>query len=96
MLLLIAVLGGLGAATRFVVDGSVKARWTRVFPLATLLINVSGSLLIGLLNGAYLYHGLGPKWLAVAATGFCGGDTTFSTAARHHAPRRATAPGAPS
>lgn len=79
-LLLIAVLGGVGAGTRFVVDGSVRSRWTRVFPLATLLINVSGSFLIGLLNGAHLYRGLGPTWLAVAATGFCGGYTTFSTA----------------
>jgi len=80
MVVLIAVLGGAGAASRFVVDGSIRARWTRVFPLATLLINVSGSLLIGLLNGAHLYHGLGSTTLAVAATGFCGGYTTFSTA----------------
>ena len=79
-LLLVAVLGGIGAATRFVVDGSVRSRWTRVFPLATLVVNVSGSLLIGLLTGAHLYHGLGPRWLVVAATGFCGGYTTFSTA----------------
>lgn len=78
--LLIAVLGGIGAATRFVVDGSVRSRWTRAFPVATLVVNVSGSFLIGLLNGAHLYHGLGPTWLAIAATGFCGGYTTFSTA----------------
>jgi len=77
---LIAVLGGIGAATRFVVDGSVRARWSRVFPLATLVVNVTGSFLIGLLAGAHLYHGLGPTWLAVGATGFCGGYTTFSTA----------------
>jgi CrcB protein len=80
MVILIALLGGVGAATRFVVDGSIRARWTRVFPLATLLVNVSGSLLIGLLNGAHLYHHLGSATLAVAATGFCGGYTTFSTA----------------
>ena len=78
--LLVAVFGGLGAATRFVVDGSVRARWSRVFPLATLAVNVSGSLLIGLLAGAHLYHGLGGTWLLLAATGFCGGYTTFSTA----------------
>ena len=79
-LLLVSLLGGIGAATRFVVDGAVRSRWTRVFPLATLVVNVSGSLLIGLLTGAHMYHGLGPRWLAVAATGFCGGYTTFSTA----------------
>ena len=65
--LLIAVLGGVGAAARFVVDGSVRARWTRVFPLATFVVNVTGSFLIGLLAGAHLYRGLGPTWLAVAA-----------------------------
>ena len=80
MVLLVAVLGGIGAATRFVVDGSIRARWVRVFPLATLLVNVSGSLLIGLVNGAHLYHGLGSTAATVAATGFCGGYTTFSTA----------------
>ncbi|WP_456787658.1 fluoride efflux transporter CrcB [Cellulomonas sp. P5_C5] len=79
-LLLVALLGGVGAATRFMVDGAVRSRWTRVFPLATLVVNVSGSLLIGLLTGAHLYHGLGPRMLLVAATGFCGGYTTFSTA----------------
>ena len=79
-ILLIALLGGVGAATRFVVDGSVRARWTRVFPLATFVVNVTGSFLIGLLNGAHLFHGLGQSWLVVAATGFCGGYTTFSTA----------------
>lgn len=80
ILLLVAVLGGVGAAARFVVDGAVRSRWTRTFPLATLVVNVSGSFLIGLLTGAHLFHGLGPTWLAVAATGFCGGYTTFSTA----------------
>ncbi len=76
----IALAGGAGAAARFVVDGLVRARTTSVFPLATVVVNVTGSLLIGLLAGAALFAGLGPTWLAVAATGFCGGYTTFSTA----------------
>ena len=76
----IAVAGGVGAATRFVVDGLIRAHWRGVLPLATMLINVSGSLVIGLLNGAAFFHGLGPTWLVVTATGFCGGYTTFSTA----------------
>lgn len=77
---LVALFGGFGASARFVVDGLVRARWTHVFPVATVVINVSGSLVIGLLNGAALFHGLGPTWLVVAASGFCGGYTTFSTA----------------
>lgn len=80
LILAVSVCGGLGAVTRFLVDAYVRARWTHVFPLATALVNVSGSLLVGLLSGASLFHSLGPTWLVVAATGFCGGYTTFSTA----------------
>ena len=79
-LVLVALLGGLGAAARFVVDGTVRARWSRSFPVATLLVNVTGSALIGLLAGAVTYHGLGPDWSIPAMAGFCGGYTTFSTA----------------
>lgn len=80
MILVIAAFGGLGAATRFVVDGLIRGRWSHTFPVATVLINVTGSLAIGLLAGAGLYHGLGSDLHAATATGFCGGYTTFSTA----------------
>lgn len=79
-LLLVAFLGGLGAATRFVVDGLIRGRRSRAFPLATVLINVSGSALLGLLAGASAYHSLPTTVYVVAAVGFCGGYTTFSTA----------------
>ena len=45
-----------------------------------LLINVSGSLLLGLLTGLVLFSGASPDWRTVVGTGFCGGFTTFSTA----------------
>lgn len=80
LVLAVALAGGLGAAARFVVDGAVRGRTALVLPLATIVVNVTGSLAIGVLNGAALWHGLGPTWLVVAATGFCGGYTTFSTA----------------
>jgi len=79
--LLVAVLGGLGAATRFWVDGAVRARGRTVLPVATIAINVTGSLLIGLVAGAHLYLGLPATWQLLLATGFCGGYTTFSAAA---------------
>ena len=78
--LLVALLGGLGAATRFVVDGSIRRRWSPAFPVATVMINVSGSALIGLLSGAVAYHSLPLTIYVIAAGGFCGGYTTFSTA----------------
>lgn len=78
--ILVALFGGLGAAARFVVDGLIRGRWSRVLPVATVTINVSGSLLLGLLTGAHLFHGFGSVWFTAVATGFCGGYTTFSTA----------------
>ncbi|SKC57105.1 fluoride efflux transporter FluC [Krasilnikoviella flava] len=83
-LLLVAVAGGLGAAARFVVDGAVRARTPcAAFPWATVVVNVSGSLVIGLVTGVLLGAGdpasLEP-WRIGVATGFCGGYTTFSTA----------------
>ncbi|GGC07369.1 fluoride efflux transporter FluC [Cellulomonas carbonis] len=77
---LVALLGGLGAATRFVVDGLVRSRARGALPVATVVVNVTGSLLLGLLTGAHLFHGLGSLAFTAAATGFCGGYTTFSTA----------------
>lgn len=78
LILGLSLLGGLGAATRFVADSAINRWWPHEFPLATLIINVSGSLLIGLL--AATVGTSSPQGFALAATGFCGGYTTFSTA----------------
>lgn len=77
---LIAVFGGAGAASRFVVDGLIRARWTTTFPIGTVTINITGSLLLGLLTGAALTGAIGGHGLDAATIGFCGGYTTFSTA----------------
>jgi fluoride exporter len=75
--LAMALAGGLGAATRFVVDGEVRRR----FPLLpTAVVNVTGSLLLGVVAGLVLRGGLPAPWAAVLGTGFLGGYTTFSTA----------------
>ncbi|MDX1888860.1 fluoride efflux transporter CrcB [Mycolicibacterium sp. 050158] len=72
--------GACGAVARFLVDSSVKARWRTAFPWATVAINVTGSLLLGILAGLVLFQGQAAAWQTVAGTGFCGGYTTFSTA----------------
>jgi len=77
---LVAVLGGAGAATRFVADGLIRSRWSAVFPVATVVVNVTGSLLLGLLVGASAAGAVGEPLLTAAGAGFCGGYTTFSTA----------------
>ena len=83
--LAVPLAGGLGAAVRFVVDSAVRARWPlptkggRVWPLGILVINVTGSLSLGLLTGWGLQRGPS-DWLVIAGTGLLGGYTTFSTA----------------
>ncbi|WP_420362374.1 fluoride efflux transporter CrcB [Curtobacterium aetherium] len=78
-LVFVALGGGVGAALRFVLDGLVKARLTR-FPLGTLLINVSGSFVLGLLTGLGEAGTIAAPAVAVLGTGMMGGYTTFSTA----------------
>ncbi len=77
---LICLFGGVGAATRFVLDGIIRARRTHKLPIATIVINVSGSLLIGFLVGAHLSGPMTGSTYLVGTLGFCGGYTTFSTA----------------
>ena len=78
--LLIAVAGGAGAALRALVIHHVGIRRSDPLPLGTVLVNASGSLLLGILTGLSLYHGLGTHLLAIIGTGLCGGYTTWSTA----------------
>lgn len=80
MIVVLFLLGGVGAATRFWVDGAIRARRPGPMPVATMSINVAGSLLIGVLLGLQLGGVLAPDGFAMLATGFCGGFTTFSTA----------------
>jgi len=80
MLILTLVLAGaIGAVSRYVVDDLVKSRFPGDFPWGTLVINVSGSLVLGVVTGMALYHGLGPIPKTAIGTGFCGAYTTFST-----------------
>ena len=77
--LFVALAGSLGAVCRFVVDGHLKAAYSPSFPWATVIINVSGSLILGVVTGLALRHHISFV-AAVVGVGFCGGYTTFSTA----------------
>ncbi|UBQ01402.1 fluoride efflux transporter CrcB [Curtobacterium sp. TXMA1] len=83
-LLLVSLGGGVGATLRFWLDGLLKGRVRGTalagFPLGTLVINVSGSLVLGLLTGAGESGALPVPMVAVLGTGMMGGYTTFSTA----------------
>ena len=80
IVLALSLAGGLGAAARLLVDGLVRSRAGSRFPFGTVLINVTGSLLLGVLTGLVAFHGAPGVVRTVAGTGFCGGYTTFSTA----------------
>jgi CrcB protein len=80
IVIMLSIAGGLGALTRFLVDGIVSEWLGRRLPWATIIINVSGSLVLGLLTGLLLRHHIAPATKLILGTGFCGGYTTFSTA----------------
>ncbi|TNM70018.1 fluoride efflux transporter CrcB [Streptomyces sp. NP160] len=93
---MLVVLGGVaGAPARYALDCAVLARWQRrhrsatpsrppAVPPGTLVVNLLGALLLGVLVGLAppgTSTSRGPLWLVAAATGFCGSFTTFSSAA---------------
>ena len=73
------VAAGIGAPARYVLDGLVTGRMGGSFPWGTLVVNVSGSFVLGGVTGLALIHGLDPRLRLVLGTGFCGSFTTFST-----------------
>jgi CrcB protein len=75
----VVVAGLVGAPARYVLDAVISERTRSVFPWGTLVVNVSGSLLLGLLSGLALYHGFPATAKTVLGTGFLGAYTTFST-----------------
>ncbi|QJU56193.1 fluoride efflux transporter CrcB [Herbiconiux sp. KACC 21604] len=80
LMLALSAAGGLGAVVRFVLDGVIKRVVPSSFPVGVMVINVSGSFLLGLLTGLVLAGTVSHEWLLVLGTGFLGGYTTFSTA----------------
>jgi CrcB protein len=78
--LLVAVAGAVGAVLRALVIHHLSLRRRDPLPIGTVVVNASGSLLLGFLTGLAFYHGFGPHDLDVAGVGLCGGYTTWSTA----------------
>jgi CrcB protein len=75
----IAVFGGLGALTRYGVDRLIERHVFSVFPLSTLVVNLSGCVLAGAAVGGLVDRLQEPTWLTLGVvTGFLGAYTTFS------------------
>ena len=73
----VLVAGGAGAVLRHLVHAAVDARGLGP-QRATLLVNVTGSGLLGALVGLAATGAISTTILAIAGTGFCGAFTTFS------------------
>ncbi len=71
----VAVLGGIGAIVRFLLDAQISERRRGDFPFGTLVVNLTGALLLGLLTGLALRGDA----LVLAGSATLGSYTTFST-----------------
>jgi fluoride exporter len=91
-LLWLMIAGALGAASRYgltlLIQGWLGRRGSRTFlatalgttfPLATLIINVTGSFLLSFLTTLALHNAIKPDYRLILGTGFLGAYTTFST-----------------
>lgn len=78
--LLVVIGGGTGALARYVAASAIMTRFGGKFPLGTLVINVTGSFLIGFLMTMLTERfQLDPGWRLLLVVGFLGGYTTFSS-----------------
>lgn len=75
----VGVAAAIGAAARYLVDQVVQHQHDQTFPWGTFVINVTGSLLLGLTLGLATHHGLPPVPTTLIGVGFLGGYTTWST-----------------
>lgn len=74
LLLLIGLAGGVGAVLRWIIE-ALTMPWSRRFPWGILVVNVSGSFVLGIVTG--LFGSTEAGW--ILGTGLLGGYTTFSS-----------------
>jgi fluoride exporter len=76
---LVFIGGGLGSSLRHLINVA-STRWLgTAFPYHTLIINITGSLVMGLIAGFLAFKGeASPHWRLFLMTGILGGYTTFS------------------
>lgn len=79
ILVLVGTGGAIGSVARFLISGLVQQRSHSGFPWGTLAVNLTGSLLIGIVFGAVDGRVGSDDLLAFLVAGILGGYTTFST-----------------
>ena len=69
-----------GGVCRFLLTTLIQQRVTGSFPTGTLIVNVTGSFVLGfIVRYALATPAVTPEFRALLTIGFCGGYTTFST-----------------
>jgi fluoride exporter len=80
--LLVGIGGAIGSVARFWMSGLIATRFGQTFPLGTLVVNVTGSFVIGLFAALSEAEGrwlVNPSFRQFFMIGVCGGYTTFSS-----------------
>lgn len=78
-LLLVVVGAAVGAPLRYLTDRAVQSRHDSLFPWGTFIVNVVGSLILGVLAGGAAAGAVPGSAIALLGTGLCGALTTYST-----------------
>jgi fluoride exporter len=77
--LLVMVGGAAGSLARYIAATAIATRFGGLFPLGTMIVNITGSFLIGLLMTLLASRLPHPNWRLLLVVGFLGGYTTFSS-----------------
>ncbi|MEU9137516.1 fluoride efflux transporter CrcB [Streptomyces sp. NPDC048404] len=77
--LLVIIGAAVGAPLRYLTDRAVQRKHDTVFPWGTLVVNVTGCLILGLLTGAVSAGQVSGHLQLLIGTGLCGALTTYST-----------------
>ena len=77
--LLILLGGGAGSLARYLAGSAISSRLGARFPTGTMVVNVTGCFLIGLIMTLLTERQPHPYWRLVLVVGFLGGYTTFSS-----------------
>jgi CrcB protein len=75
----VGVAASLGAILRYGLDEVISRRSGTPVPLGTMVVNISGSFVLGLVTGLAAHHGLPSRTATICGAGLCGGFTTWST-----------------
>ncbi len=78
-MLFVALGGAIGSVARYLVSKMVNESFSSSFPLATMLVNIAGCVLIGIFLSLSERFSLGEGSRLLLTVGLCGGFTTFST-----------------